>query len=43
MPSLAVVIVVGHDVGVWIASGTVPTLIYYGLDVLTPSIFWQRH
>ena len=39
MPSLAVLIVVGMIVGVWIASGTVPTLIYYGLTLLTPSIF----
>ena len=39
MPSLAVLIVVGMIIGVWIASGTVPTLIYYGLVVLNPSIF----
>jgi len=26
-------------VGVWIASGTVPTLIYYGLTLLSPEIF----
>lgn len=39
MPSLAVLIVVGMIIGVWIASGTVPTLIYYGLVLLNPSIF----
>lgn len=39
MPSLSVLIVVGMLIGVWIASGTVPTLIYYGLTVLTPQIF----
>ena len=39
MPSLAVLIVVGMIIGVWIASGTVPTLIYYGLILLNPSIF----
>lgn len=39
MPSLSVLIVVGMIIGVWIASGTVPTLIYYGLTLLTPSIF----
>lgn len=39
MPSLSVLIVVGMIIGVWIASGTVPTLIYYGLTILTPSIF----
>lgn len=39
MPSLAVLIVVGMIIGVWIASGTVPTLIYFGLVLLNPSIF----
>ncbi|WP_299360506.1 Na+/H+ antiporter NhaC [uncultured Paracoccus sp.] len=39
MPSLSVLIVVGMLIGVWISSGTVPTLIYYGLNVLNPSIF----
>ena len=39
MPSLSVLIVVGMLIGVWIASGTVPTLIYYGLTLLNPSIF----
>ncbi len=39
MPSLSVLIVVGMLIGVWIASGTVPTLIYYGLTVLNPQVF----
>lgn len=39
MPSLSVLIVVGMIIGVWIASGTVPTLIWYGLTVLNPQIF----
>ena len=39
LPSLAVLVIVGMIIGVWIASGTVPTLIYYGLTLLTPSIF----
>ena len=39
MPSVSVLIVVGMLVGVWIASGTVPTLIYYGLTILSPEIF----
>jgi NhaC family Na+:H+ antiporter len=39
LPSLSVLIVVGMIIGVWIASGTVPTLIYYGLKLLNPSIF----
>ena len=40
LPSLAVLVIVGMIIGVWIASGTVPTLIYYGLTLLNPrSIF----
>ena len=39
MPSVAVLIVVGMIIGTWIASGTVPTLIHYGLTILNPSIF----
>src|SRR6056297_3609908 len=39
LPSVSVLITVGMIIGVWIASGTVPTLIYYGLTVLSPEIF----
>lgn len=39
LPSVSVLICVGMIIGVWIASGTVPTLIYYGLTLLSPSIF----
>lgn len=39
MPSLSVLVVVGMLIGVWIAAGTVPTLIHYGLTLLNPSIF----
>lgn len=39
LPSVSVLIVVGMIIGVWIASGTVPTLIYYGLTILSPKIF----
>ncbi len=39
LPSVSVLIVVGMIIGVWIASGTVPTLIYYGLKTLSPQIF----
>ncbi|MDN3525686.1 Na+/H+ antiporter NhaC [Halomonas sabkhae] len=39
LPSVSVLIIVGIIVGVWIASGTVPTLIYYGLIILSPEIF----
>jgi len=39
LPSIAILMTVGMIVGVWIASGTVPVLIFYGLKVLNPEIF----
>lgn len=39
MPSIATLIVVGMLLSTWIASGTVPTLIYYGLELIDPSWF----
>ncbi len=39
LPSVSVLIVVGMIIGIWIASGTVPTIIYYGLKTLSPQIF----
>lgn len=39
MPSVATLIVVGMVVASWIASGTVPLLIYYGLELIDPSWF----
>lgn len=39
LPSVSILITVGMIIGVWIASGTVPTLIYYGLVLLSPQIF----
>lgn len=39
MPSLSVLVVVGMLIGVWIASGTVPSLIYYGLNLIQPEYF----
>lgn len=31
MPAIAIIIIIGMIVGTWLASGTVPLLIYYGL------------
>jgi NhaC family Na+:H+ antiporter len=39
MPSIATLIIVGMLVSSWIASGTVPLLIYYGLELIDPSWF----
>ncbi|AQS35894.1 transporter, NhaC family [Shewanella psychrophila] len=39
LPSIAILITVGMIVAIWIASGTVPVLIYYGLKLLSPELF----
>jgi NhaC family Na+:H+ antiporter len=39
LPSVSVLITVGMIIGVWIASGTVPSIIYFGLKVLSPEMF----
>lgn len=39
LPAVSVLIVVGMIIGIWIASGTVPTIIYYGLKTLSPEFF----
>lgn len=39
LPSVSVLLTVGMIIGVWIASGTVPSIIYYGLKVLSPEMF----
>lgn len=37
--SIIILLLIGSIAGTWMVSGVVPTLIYYGLDVLHPSIF----
>nr|WP_298249374.1 Na+/H+ antiporter NhaC [uncultured Halomonas sp.] len=39
LPAIGILILVGMLTGVWIASGTVPTLIYFGLDLISPQLF----
>lgn len=39
LQSVIILIIVGILIGVWIASGVVPSMIYYGLKILSPSIF----
>jgi NhaC family Na+:H+ antiporter len=39
MAALLFFILIGMAVGAWIASGTVPALIYYGMNILTPMFF----
>lgn len=37
--AVMILLVVGLMVGTWIAAGTIPTIIYYGLSIINPHIF----
>ena len=39
MPSILILLLVGALASIWLLSGTVPTLVYYGLKLLNPAIF----
>lgn len=39
MPSILILLVVGMLIGTWIAGGIVPSMIYWGLTILSPGIF----
>lgn len=39
MQAVLILMVIGTVVGTWILSGTVPAMIYYGLQILSPGIF----
>ena len=38
--AMLILLAVGSLIGSWILSGTVPTMIYYGLQILHPAIFY---
>ena len=38
-PALIILLLIGAIAGTWMASGIIPSLIYYGLKILHPSIF----
>jgi NhaC family Na+:H+ antiporter len=40
LAAILILLAVGSLIGTWIASGVVPTLIYYGLDLLSPKVFY---
>ena len=40
MGAILILLAVGALIGTWIMSGTVPAMIYYGLNILSPSIFY---
>ena len=39
LQAIIILLIIGILIGVWILSGVVPTLLYYGLEILHPSIF----
>ena len=40
MGAILILMVVGSLIGTWILAGVVPSMIYYGLQMLSPSIFY---
>ncbi|TDL96748.1 Na+/H+ antiporter NhaC [Macrococcus brunensis] len=39
LPAIIIIILVGLVIGAWIGGGVVATMIYYGLKIITPSMF----
>lgn len=39
IPALIIMLIIGMLIGIWIASGVVPGLIYFGFDLLVPTLF----
>ncbi len=39
MGAIIILMIIGMVIGTWILSGVVPTMIYYGLKILSPKIF----
>lgn len=39
MSAILTILIIGMLVGTWLASGIVPAMIYYGIQILNPSIF----
>ncbi|KGX88184.1 Na+/H+ antiporter NhaC [Pontibacillus litoralis] len=39
LPAVFILFIIGTIVGAWMLSGTIPTIIYYGLEFIKPSVF----
>lgn len=39
LPAIFILLIIGIIVGTWIASGVIPTMIYYGLSIIHPALF----
>ncbi|MBN2601104.1 MAG: Na+/H+ antiporter NhaC [Candidatus Marinimicrobia bacterium] len=39
LPAILVLMIIGMIIGTWISAGIVPTMIYYGLKIISPRVF----
>ncbi len=39
LPAILIIIMIGLTIGSWIGGGIVATMVYYGLELLSPSMF----
>lgn len=39
LPSILILLLIGSLAGTWMLSGVVPVMIYYGLDIINPTLF----
>ncbi|MDV2684092.1 Na+/H+ antiporter NhaC [Alkalihalophilus lindianensis] len=39
LQAVIILLIIGSIIGTWIAAGIVPTMVYYGLDLLSPTYF----
>ncbi len=40
MPAILILLAVGALIGAWILSGTVPAMVYFGLELMHPAVFY---
>ncbi|WDF24415.1 hypothetical protein PSC67_10310 [Fusobacterium nucleatum] len=40
--ALIIVMIVGMLIGSWVLAGSVPAMIYYGLELISPRFFYQQ-
>jgi NhaC family Na+:H+ antiporter len=39
MPSMIILLLIGSLAGTWLISGTIPVMVFYGLDIINPKVF----
>ena len=40
LPAIFILLMVGSLIGLWMLSGTIPYIVYYGLQILVPEVFY---